>query len=138
MVPPGPCVGQAAQAHARKDRRGRATCKFVFEGYRDEHKNFDLVPRVIGRGGCNMRAIATENCKLRIRGRASAHLEKTRNGAAREADLPLHIALSCSDEAELEVAKEKLDTLLQGISVHFYRFCRKMGHAEPAQLYRLV
>ncbi|CAE7464744.1 Zc3h3 [Symbiodinium natans] len=137
-LPPGPCVGQAkAKTGARE--AGRATCKFYLDGYTsDEHKDFDLVPRIIGHAGRNMRAIASKACKVRIRGRGSGQLEKTQNGVAREADLPLHIALSCSDAVELEIAKEKLDTLLQGISVHFYRFCRKMGLEEPARLYRLA
>ena len=33
----------------------------------------------------NMRAIATDDCKVRIRGRASAHFDILRNGVAREA-----------------------------------------------------
>jgi len=140
-LPPGPCVGQAAQGgaggHSGVSRK--ATCKFSFVGYNcEKHKDFDLVPRLIGREGCNMRAIATDDCKVRIRGRASAHFDVLRNGVAREADTPLQIALSCSNEKELEVAKQKVETLLSNISVHFYRCCRKMGWTPPAQLYKLI
>lgn len=57
---------------------------------------FDLVPRMIGRGGCNMRKIAEQTgAKVRIRGRGSGHLEI--DGKA-EAPTPLMVAVTTDHE----------------------------------------
>eukprot|EP00930_Biecheleria_cincta_P016026 TRINITY_DN13168_c0_g1_i2.p1 TRINITY_DN13168_c0_g1~~TRINITY_DN13168_c0_g1_i2.p1 ORF type:complete len:323 (+),score=59.76 TRINITY_DN13168_c0_g1_i2:48-971(+) len=76
------------------------TCKYVFTGYDvDRFADFELMPRLIGRGGSNMRPIA-QSCggQLRIRGRGSGHQEFKKNGMRDEPnDTTLEIVFSCSD-----------------------------------------
>eukprot|EP00425_Heterocapsa_triquetra_P006392 CAMPEP_0195157288 /NCGR_PEP_ID=MMETSP0448-20130528/185088_1 /TAXON_ID=66468 /ORGANISM="Heterocapsa triquestra, Strain CCMP 448" /LENGTH=456 /DNA_ID=CAMNT_0040196081 /DNA_START=32 /DNA_END=1399 /DNA_ORIENTATION=- len=58
---------------------------------------FDLVPRLIGRGGANMRRIADKTqAKIRIRGRGSGHLEVD---GKYEAPTPLMVAVT-TDRAD--------------------------------------
>ncbi|CAK0886378.1 unnamed protein product [Prorocentrum cordatum] len=53
---------------------------------------FDLIPRLIGHGGCNTRSISTATgAKVRIRGRGSGHFE---GKLQREAPTPLMVAVT--------------------------------------------
>ncbi|CAK0821896.1 unnamed protein product [Prorocentrum cordatum] len=118
--PGSPDGGLGACSASLRRRRGgarekRYTTDFVFVGFdRDSHADFELVPRLIGRGGCNVRAIAAAcEGKVRVRGRGSGHREEAREGGPpAEADVPLQIALSCRDSCAFEAGKELLLELL--------------------------
>lgn len=130
-------VGPLA-ASCRRTGQGdrRFTCKFIFVGIQaDRDASFEIVPRLIGRGGCNMRTIS-EACggKVRIRGRGSGHRECSHNRRrSAEADVPLQIALSCRDQPSLDQGRELLTHLLAGISEHFARYCRSRGLEPPTE-----
>jgi len=84
--------------------------------------NFDLVPRLIGRGGCNMRKIAeTTGAKIRIRGRGSGHLEID---GVREAPVPLMVAVTTdkADPAAFHMAMEMTLKVLRDCEGRFHEF----------------
>merc|ERR1712136_283880 len=118
----------AATGHVNS-RSGRArrrchrfTCKFVFAGFDlEEDADFELVPRLIGRGGAHMRAVA-EACqgKVRIRGRGSGYMEQQKGGRPpAEAGVPLQ-------------------TVLQNLSLHFDRYRKMRGAEPPLALYSIT
>jgi len=119
----------------------RLTLKFVFNGIdMDRHSDFELVPRLIGRGGKHMRDIA-QACggKVRIRGRGSGHKEQQKRGQpAVEADVPLQIALSCRDRSSLEEGKLLLEEFLKGMCVHFERYCKRNRISPVPELYTIA
>jgi len=119
----------------------RFTCKFVFVGFDlDEDADFELVPRLIGRGGAHMRAVA-EACqgKVRIRGRGSGYMEQQKGGKPpAEAGVPLQIVVSCTERRHLEEGKRRLQTLLQSLSLHFDRYRKMRGTDPPLTLYNIV
>jgi len=126
----------AASCHHPGQGDRRFTCKFIFVGiHADRDASFEIVPRLIGRGGCNMRTIS-EACggKVRVRGRGSGHREcsHSRRRSA-EADVPLQIALSCRDQPSLDQGRALLTQLLAGISDHFARYCRSRGFEPPTE-----
>mmetsp|Transcript_589 Transcript_589/g.2063 ORF Transcript_589/g.2063 Transcript_589/m.2063 type:complete len:525 (-) Transcript_589:31-1605(-) len=120
----------------------RFTCKFVFGGFDLERDaDFELVPRLIGRGGQNMRDIAKAcDGKVRIRGRGSGHREQQQKGRCgmEEADVPLQIALSCKDRACYEEGCKRLVALLGHINMHFERYCRRKGLTPTPELFSVV
>jgi len=133
--------GAASPGGSRSQRERRFTCKFVFAGFDiDRDADFELVPRLIGRGGANMRDIA-EACdgKVRIRGRGSGHREQQRGShVASEADVPLQIALSCKDMKCFQEGRKRLVALLEFITMHFQRYCRRKGVDPAPPLYSVV
>jgi hypothetical protein len=74
---------------ARQSQGARLWCHIFIT---KPHPQFDLVPMLIGRGGCNMRDIynATD-AKIRVRGRGSGHLEVE---GVKEAPVPLMVAVT--------------------------------------------
>ena len=68
----------------------------VFHGYDlEKHAEFELVPRLIGRRGCNMAPIYQTGAGARVRGRGSGYKEvKTPDGEF-EKDETLRLAVSC-------------------------------------------
>lgn len=135
-------AGDKESKSARADEKcKRCTIKFVFDGIdMDRHADFDLVPRLIGRGGSHMREIA-QACggKVRIRGRGSGHKEQQKRGRpAEEADVPLQIVLSCRDWHSLEDGRLRLEEFLKGMCIHFERYCKRNRINPVPQLYTLV
>jgi hypothetical protein len=93
----------AAQTLRRRGHRSgtgvnRLWCHFYLDPSMLE-PGFDLVKKIIGRGGCNTRGIfdATQT-KVRVRGKGSGHKEQ-HNG--REAPVPLMIALAAPQSPQL-------------------------------------
>jgi len=130
-----------ADASSLGSRDRRFTCKFVFGGFDLERDaDFELVPRLIGRGGANMRDIAKAcDGKVRIRGRGSGHREQQKGRSSlEEADVPLQIALSCRDKDSFEEGRKRLLSLLQFISMHFERYCRRKGVDPAPALFSVV
>jgi hypothetical protein len=88
---------------------------------------FDLVPRLIGRGGCNMRRIANEtNAKIRIRGRGSGHLEV--DGKS-EAPTPLMVAVTSDlqDPSGFKAAIVSTLKELQACEQRYLVFCQRQN-----------
>lgn len=107
--------------------RKRYTCKFIFVGIDlDRHADFELVPRVIGRGGEHMKAVARAcHGKVRLRGRGSGYREQHKGGKPpAEADVPLQLALSCTEKRHLEEGKRLVHELVDNLTVHFEKFCK--------------
>mmetsp|Transcript_45691 Transcript_45691/g.121174 ORF Transcript_45691/g.121174 Transcript_45691/m.121174 type:complete len:398 (-) Transcript_45691:198-1391(-) len=108
-------------------RNKRYTCKFIFVGIDlDRHADFELVPRVIGRGGEHMKAVARVcHGKVRLRGRGSGYREQHKGGKPpAEADVPLQLALSCTEKRHLEEGKRLVHELVDNLTLHFERFCK--------------
>eukprot|EP00930_Biecheleria_cincta_P026583 TRINITY_DN1871_c0_g1_i1.p1 TRINITY_DN1871_c0_g1~~TRINITY_DN1871_c0_g1_i1.p1 ORF type:complete len:624 (-),score=98.87 TRINITY_DN1871_c0_g1_i1:588-2459(-) len=100
-------------------------------------EGFDLVPRLIGRGGCNMRKIAeATGAKVRIRGRGSGHLEIEGNA---EAPTPLMVAVTTdhADPAMFKKAIEMIIRELKAVEGRFNAFCQKQSHAHVGPCYSI-
>jgi len=98
-------------------------------------EGFDLIPRLIGRGGCNMRKIAeATGAKVRIRGRGSGHFEM--EGKA-EAPTPLMVAVTTdhADPAMFRKAIEMTIKELKAVEGRFNSFCEKQGHVHIGPCY---
>ncbi|CAK0799118.1 unnamed protein product, partial [Prorocentrum cordatum] len=94
---------------------------------------FDLVPRLIGHRGCNMRRIATATgAKVRIRGRGSGFLEGKH---MREAPTPLMVAIATRREEVHGFVKAVGMTLqtLHGMEEAFRSHChrQRVTHQGP-------
>jgi len=110
--------------------------KVIFPGFDAElHHDFDLVPRLIGRGGTNMRKIANAcGGTVRLRGPGTgAEQPRAKDGMASE--VPLHILLTCPDQASDEVGKQELVNLLDNIFVHFQRYLNKKSMRQHNVFY---
>jgi len=119
----------------KRSTAGRLLARFVFCIPAAQIANFQLVPRIIGRGGSNVKAVA-KACggKVRVRGRGSGYRE---GPSEREADLPLQAVLSCSSAEGLEIGVRLLTQLLSQTSEHFMQYCKKMQLKAPARFYVL-
>mmetsp|Transcript_10804 Transcript_10804/g.20978 ORF Transcript_10804/g.20978 Transcript_10804/m.20978 type:complete len:668 (+) Transcript_10804:105-2108(+) len=94
---------------------------------------FDLVPRLIGRKGCNMRKIAeSTGAKIRIRGRGSGHLEID---GQFEAPTPLMVAVTTDkmDEDGFRAAVAQTIEELKNVEIRFRHFCeqKNIKHEGP-------
>ena len=71
--------------------------KVIFAGYdQDKHSDFELVPRLIGKRGCNMLPIKRLGADVRVCGRGSGYLEiPAPTGELLERDEALQVAVSC-------------------------------------------
>ena len=71
--------------------------KIIFTGYdQDKHADFELVPRLIGKRGCNMLPIKKMGADIRVCGRGSGYLEiHLANGQLIERNEVLQVAVSC-------------------------------------------
>ncbi|CAE7350934.1 best-6 [Symbiodinium natans] len=88
----------------------------IFKGYDlEKHAAFELVPRIIGRNGDNMKKIYRIGVDVRVRGRGSGWKEVKSPHGNYESDEPLQLAVSF---------KETM-VLLKGIAQHFHRFCEQ-------------
>jgi len=101
--------------------------QILFTGYDPEkHADFDLVPRLIGRKGCNMVPIFSTGAKARVRGAGSGHFDSTSpNGEPAEADLQLQLVISSPTKEVQDAALRSAEVLLEDISFHFGRYCGK-------------
>eukprot|EP00927_Polykrikos_kofoidii_P070594 TRINITY_DN67015_c0_g1_i1.p1 TRINITY_DN67015_c0_g1~~TRINITY_DN67015_c0_g1_i1.p1 ORF type:complete len:617 (+),score=97.85 TRINITY_DN67015_c0_g1_i1:157-1851(+) len=91
----------------------------------DLTEDFCLVKRILGKGGHNMKRLATEhNARIRLRGIGSGFLE---GDEMKEADMPLRLDVSCTNYEEYHVVVEKLVALLQPLHKHYARYLRAKG-----------
>ena len=95
--------------------------------------SFRLVPKIIGKGAKKIQEIAKAcNGKVRVRGRGSGHVE----GRDRvEADVPLHVALSCSGRHDFTRGKELISSALDCLAAQYVDFCERQGHEAPMHFF---
>lgn len=107
---------------------GRLWCHiFLHKG----HPEFDLVPMLIGKGGCNMRDIYQKtHCKIRVRGRGSGHLEVE---GKKEAPVPLMVAVTANvtDSDGFKLAIQMTLARLKTVDDNFTMFCQGRGIQAP-------
>eukprot|EP00930_Biecheleria_cincta_P005582 TRINITY_DN10650_c0_g1_i4.p1 TRINITY_DN10650_c0_g1~~TRINITY_DN10650_c0_g1_i4.p1 ORF type:complete len:687 (-),score=133.51 TRINITY_DN10650_c0_g1_i4:93-2153(-) len=87
---------------------------------------FDLVPRIIGKSGCNTRSIAdATGCKLRVRGRGSGHLEWS---TGQEAPVALMLVVTAESGAaeDFRTAVSKSLELMRAVEEDYVKHCRTM------------
>lgn len=92
---------------------------------------FDLVPMLIGRGGCNVkRIVEATGAKIRVRGRGSGHLEID---GKFEAPTPLMVAVTSNLEDKAGFRNAVVMTIeeLRCVEQRFLAFCEKTWHAKP-------
>lgn len=90
--------------------------------------SFDLVPIVIGRGGCNTRQIAERTgAKVRVRGKGSGHREVS----GKEAATPLMVAVTAEPNANRGFldAVEQTSQLLHSVEMRYRDHCSKLRWA---------
>ena len=77
----------------------------VFQGYDlTKHADFELVPRLIGRRGCNMAPIYNTGAGARVRGRGSGYKEVRTPHGDYERDETLQLAVSCRSSLGYKIA----------------------------------
>jgi len=115
------------------------TFTVVFTGYdHEKHAEFELVPRLIGKRGCNMLPIQNIGAAARVCGRGSGYKEgHTSDGQTVARDETLQLAVACRTSEMHEAALRLVQPLLNDLSHHFRRFCRKKG-LECPDLYILA
>ncbi|CAE7803961.1 celCCD, partial [Symbiodinium necroappetens] len=115
------------------------TFTVVFTGYdHEKHAEFELVPRLIGKRGCNMLPIQNIGAAARVCGRGSGYKEvHTADGQTVEKDETLQLAVACRTNDMHDAALRLVQPLLNDLSHHFRRFCRKKG-LECPDLYILA
>lgn len=115
------------------------TFTVVFTGYdHEKHAEFELVPRLIGKRGCNMLPIQNIGAAARVCGRGSGYKEvHTADGQTIEKDETLQLAVACRTSDMHDAALRLVQPLLNDLSHHFRRFCRKKG-LECPDLYILA
>jgi len=124
------------------DRTGKSlpfACKFVFNGFDPtNHADFELVPRLIGRRGCNLRPIS-QSCrgKIRVTGWDGSQSSKSWQASRSEESSLVEVTLSCYDQENLNEGIRQLNILLEDLSNHFSRYCFKRGINPVPDLYHL-
>lgn len=100
--------------------------------YLDEHmlhKDFGLVPKLIGKGGENIRPISDETgAKIRIRGRGSCHIE-TESGQEANAHLMVAITTEHERSEDFERAFRSVVRVAQEVAGRFETFCHSSHYS---------
>merc|ERR1719265_1902826 len=114
-----------APAHVKGVRK--YTCRFLI-GI-DNCKDFQVVRRIIGAKGSNMKRIVKQSeAKLRLRGQGSGYFE----GASRkESTEPLQLCVSCTSSEGYRTAVSLVEELMEGVYTEFRTFCRENNRPEP-------
>ncbi|CAJ1335992.1 unnamed protein product [Effrenium voratum] len=119
-VPPPPSA--PAEESRRRGKTGAYAAKFVFSGFdAQHHADFELVPRLIGRKGCNLRPIS-QGCrgKIRVTGWDGSQPMKFGSKSSTN-DSPVEVTLTCHDQPSLDEGIRQLRVLLEDLSVQFER-----------------
>ena len=111
---------------------GKFTCKFEILIPNDQE--FQVVRRLIGSKGCNMKKIVDSckgpndigqgNVKLRLRGKGSGYKEGPQN---KESDDPLHLCISAKNQDSLKKACGLVSELIGKIYEDYKKHCHKSG-----------
>lgn len=125
-------------AKSKLAERGRHARFWCYIHLHKAYEDFELVPALIGKGGCNMKEIYTKaKCKVRVRGRGSGHRELE---GGREAPVPLMAAVTARrDDAQDFVRAIKLTlSRLEAVTTRFREFCGERGLShEGHQLFSI-
>jgi hypothetical protein len=102
------------------------TCRFLIGIEND--KDFQVVRRIIGAKGSNMKRIVKQSeAKLRLRGVGSGYFE----GACRkESNEPLQLCVSCTSSEGYRTAVSLVEELMEGVYSEYRIFCRESGRPE--------
>jgi hypothetical protein len=118
-----------SEQNVEEKNLGSYTCKYEILIPND--KNFQIVRRLIGNKGCNMKNIVNQcktsnnikdSVKLRLRGRGSGYKEGPEN---KESDEPLHLCISAKNQEEMNKACNLVDDLLNKIYQDYINYCYK-------------
>eukprot|EP00927_Polykrikos_kofoidii_P054927 TRINITY_DN49269_c0_g1_i1.p1 TRINITY_DN49269_c0_g1~~TRINITY_DN49269_c0_g1_i1.p1 ORF type:complete len:616 (+),score=82.76 TRINITY_DN49269_c0_g1_i1:164-1849(+) len=94
-------------------------------GIDDPTDEFCLVKRILGKGGSNMRFLASDsNARIRLRGIGSGFLE---GDSLKEANMPLRLDVSCTTYDDYCFVVERLVSQLLLLHAHYRRFLRSIG-----------
>ena len=91
-----------------------------------------MVKKIIGKGGCHTKGISERTeCKIRVRGRGSRHLE----GDGKEAPVPLMVAVTAdkTDPTGFALAMQLTLRHLKVIEDEFIGFVQNRGLPTPTQ-----
>eukprot|EP00929_Paragymnodinium_shiwhaense_P106806 TRINITY_DN7252_c0_g2_i1.p1 TRINITY_DN7252_c0_g2~~TRINITY_DN7252_c0_g2_i1.p1 ORF type:complete len:436 (+),score=92.29 TRINITY_DN7252_c0_g2_i1:187-1494(+) len=116
---------------ARVGKQGKIFCHIYLHPRMLESAEFALIPKLIGKGGCNTRAIwEATGVKVRVRGRGSGHTEP---GTKREADCHLMMALAAEtgQEENLKEAVKLAQQRLHDVCKRYSNFCWQKYWPEP-------
>lgn len=114
-----------APAHVKGVRK--YTCRFLIGIEND--KDFQVVRRVIGAKGANMKRIVKQSeAKLRLRGVGSGYFE---GAGQKESNEPLQLCVSCTSPDGYSTAVSLVEELLEGVYVEYRAFCEENGRPKP-------
>jgi len=114
-----------APAHVKGVRK--YTCRFLIGIEGD--KDFQVVRRIIGAKGSNMKKIVKQSeAKLRLRGIGSGYFE---GSGQKESNEPLQLCVSCTSSDGYKKAVTLVEELLESVYVEYRAFCAEMGKPEP-------
>lgn len=134
-------LSQESRRRVATGKTGNFLAKFVFNGFdASNHADFELVPRLIGRKGCNLRPIS-QSCrgKIRVTGwDGSQPMGKFQTTGKPNVDSPVEVTLSCHDQDSLDEGIRQINVLLEDLSNHFSRYCYKRGISPVPELYHLI
>lgn len=124
--------GKSSAAHVKGVRK--YTCRFLIGIEND--KEFQVVRRIIGAKGANMKRIvrqteappAVAGAKLRLRGVGSGYFE---GAGQRESAEPLQLCVSCTSSEGYRTAVKLVEELLETVYAEYRQFCRETGRTEP-------
>ncbi|CAJ1386990.1 unnamed protein product [Effrenium voratum] len=129
-----PCPpGEVTLARCKKWKASKAP-RYGFAATFEEfdavtHKDFDLVQRIFGRKGINMKRISqSADSKACLMGESSGH--KKQEGQ-------LRLVVTCPSQEKEDLALRLTTELFDDLSMHFARFCRKNG-LRRAGLYKII
>lgn len=115
----------AAPAHVKGVRK--YTCRFLIGIEND--KEFQVVRRIIGAKGTNMKRIVRQTeAKLRLRGVGSGYFE---GAGQRESSEPLQLCVSCTSSDGHRTAVRLVEELLENVYSEYRQFCRENGRPGP-------
>jgi len=114
-----------ATAHVKGVRKH--TCRFLI-GI-DNDKEFQVVRRIIGAKGMNMKRIVKQtDAKLRLRGVGSGYFE---GAGQRESSEPLQLCVSCTSSDGYRTAARLVEELLGNVYDDYRQFCRENNRPQP-------
>lgn len=114
-----------APAHVKGVRK--YTCRFLVGIEND--KDFQVVRRIIGAKGANMkRIVKLSEAKLRLRGVGSGYFE---GAGQKESNEPLQLCVSCTSPDGYRTAVSLVEELMEGVYTEFRTFCQETGKPEP-------
>jgi len=103
------------------------TCRFLI-GI-DNDREFQVVRRIIGAKGANMKRIVRQtDAKLRLRGVGSGYFE---GASQRESSEPLQLCVSCTTAEGYQTAVREVEELLEHVYDDYRQQCRDTGKPEP-------